>query len=889
MFLFTLLSLSSACQYTIDFTPCINNTKGALIIPQNCTSTSPIFLPSSPCNLQCNAGSKISYSEFSNSLKCSLCEPGTFSLGGGLVIDSWNLHKARVLTYCWILDNSGWVLGNQCTPWHIIDGEYLVTGSPFGNQWYDTLAVLYEQIVKPGVLRIVYRKESKVEFGTNNGEFIIFINGDLKYVDLSSENFKWNTVLIQLYPGPQEIEFVFSGYITDLVNKVQIKEIEIRGTEYASTYCETCAKGFSSQGADHCTICEIGTYLYDEKCLLCPEGTSSEEGSAGVKSCKKLEKCGENDYHFIFSDCVEGFKTKIFEWNFPLWCSIGNQTLPRNEKVACGNCPSSMFFNGTRCIYCAEGFFTEIDGMNTCLQCPSGMYAPMVRVYKDFSDVPKDFLVKCGTKDLNECSYSWEPRGTYLSSSPIYGQGWIASLEKFLKIFHKSAFIQYEFQLIGQNTVFNATLNGKLIKSLVGEFKGSQKFYLPKGNYSIVFSCIHSSSKNEQCIIFNLTVSGGDEGGAKDCLPCSVGYISNGLQSLCEPCDSGFSSNLYQNKCEPCSNLTFSDTPGPCLQCTAPMIPNSNHTYCILPNNLTLNNKTFMVSDLSGNETETSLYCKELRLQYDCLKTFFGPVQYNENYFYLSIGNPSIPDLPTFMSIVDVYSYGFAILDKKSFNLQDVFFYTQDLCFFDYSKLIVSLGSRVNSIVETETGFNLTYADGSECNEYEKFSAEIQFLCRKDELEGWPVYLGADKCRFKFLWPTVHACSKCQEWEVEYKEGPCEDEKRTIHVFAGANCVFDEYLSIKSYEEKCNSTRNYYKTMIIVSGIIGLCMVLLIFVMCVLTVRTKFKYERMNLLERNGSMSGELSPGTPSPSPGNLKHIAREFPDFRRVVTSEDK
>ena len=873
----------------IEFTPCVNNTKGALVLPYNCTSSSPIFLTGTRCDHQCNPGSKVSYSEYSKSLKCSLCEPGTFSIGGGVVIDSWNLQKARVLTYCWILDSSGWVFGNQCTPWHTIDGEYLVTGSPFGSQWYDTLAVLYEEIVKPGMLRIVYRKESKVDFGTNNGEFIIFINGNLKYVDLSTGNYKWNTILIQLFPGPQEIELVFSGYITDLANKVQIKEIEIRGTQYASTNCETCAKGYSYQGADHCTVCEIGTYLHEDNCLLCPEGTSSEEGSVDVRSCKKLEACKEKDFHFIYSDCVEGFRSKIFEWNFPLWCSVGNQTLPSSEKVPCGSCPRSMFFNETRCEYCAEGFFTEIDGMSSCLQCPPGRYAPMVRVYQDFSEMPKDFLVKCTTKDLNECPYAWEPRGTYLSSSPVYGQGWVASLEKLLKIYHRSAYIQYEVQLVGHSIVFNVTLNGKVVKSLAGEFKGTQNIFLPKGNYSLVFNCIHSSGKSEQCTIESISVSGGDEGGAKDCLPCSVGHISTGIQSLCDPCDPGSTSNPYQNKCEPCSNNTFSDGPGPCVQCTAPMTPNSNHTFCVLPRNLTLNNRTFMVSELSGNETVTSLYCKELRLQFDCLKSFFGPVQYKENYFYLSIGNPSIPNLPTFMSVVDVYSFGFAVLDKKSFGLQDVFVDTQDPCFFDYSKLIVSLGSRVSSIVGTDNGFNMTYVNGSDCSGSEKFSAQIQFLCRKDELEGWPVYLGADKCRFEFLWPTVHACSKCQEGEVEYKEGSCEDGQRTVTVFAGSNCVFDDYLSVRSFKEKCSSERKYYRTMVVVSGVIGLCMVLLVFVMCVLSVRTRFQYERMRLLGNNASMSGELSPGTPSPSPGNIKrNVPREFPDFRRIGTNPD-
>lgn len=885
MFILILFSLSAGCLYTIEFTPCTSNTKGALITPKNCSSSSVIFIPNTPCNFTCKPGSKLSYSESSNSLTCTLCDPGTFSIGGGIIINSWNIHTSNIHTYCWVLEKRGWELGEQCTPWHSIGEEYFISGGPYEEMWYDTSAILYVNIVRPGLLKIVYRKESKIDVGTYNGEFLVFVNGGIKYVDLSSNNLKWNTVLINLSIGPQEIELVFSGYMNKVINKVQIKEIEIRGTEYASYYCDDCIKGFSVQGADSCVVCEIGTYLDGGVCLLCPDGTSSAEGSVGLESCETLKKCTQNDYHFVYSECEKGIRGKIYEWNFPLVCSNDGVLLPDNENVPCEKCPAGMVFNSASCEYCPEGYFTEIEGMSACLQCPPGRYAPKSLTYKDFSEIPKDFSLKCIDSNLNECFYSWEPRGTYLSTSFIYLPGWSLSLEKNLEIFHNNAYFEFGFEISGHNTMLNITLNGQIIKSFIGEFKGDQKFYLPKGNLHLIFTCIHFASYNENCVIHFLTVYGGGEGGAIDCLPCSEGFISIGNQSICDACGVGQTSDIYNSKCLSCSNNTFSDVPGPCIECVFPMVPNSDHSYCVLPGNFTLQNRNFMVAKLAGSENETSEYCKELRLQANCLDSFFGPVQNNQSFFYLSVGNPSIPGLPSFMSIVDGYSYAFAVLDKKDYGLKYPSINSQDQCNFDYSKLLVNLGSRVSEVGVTDSGFNLTYVNGSKCNEIENFSTEIQFLCKKNELEGWPVFVSNDECKFKFLWPTVHACSKCQDWEIEYKNETCEDNIRKIHKFSGSNCVFDDYVSMETYTEKCKSDTYYLRTFVIVSGVIGLLMVLLVILMCVFTVRTKFKYQKLDMLEQSGSMSMDMSPHSPNHLLAKKKE--KGFPDFPLPLTGD--
>ena len=867
-----LIPLVLSCYYSVEYTPCNNNTRSALVKPQNCPSTSYIYLKSVACNQECPAGAYLAYSANTNSIECEFCQSGTYSIGGGDILSSWNSQNHKFLSFCWVLEKYGWELNHQCSSWHPSEEEYLVSGKSFSQKWYQTIIAFYPVIVKPGAFKMTYRKQVDFEVGQDPGEFMIFINNEIKLVDISTNALRWNTVQIDLKPGTYEIEVIFNAFITDKENEVQIREIEIRGTSFASDKCEACLKGSSLSGSDSCVLCETGSYLYTQEtmssksCKPCPLGTSSLEGSIGPSSCTELKPCSQNDYHYTLTECSSGRHTKIYEWNFPLMCSNSGQSLPSSEEVECTSCPDGAYMHEDRCEYCPEGTYRSENSANICEVCEAGSFAQRVKKYSDWNSIPEDFKVSCKTSTNVGCEFTWENRGSFLRSSQLYGSDWTVFIEKTVSVLDDGAYLRVDLGLEGNNTRFIVEVNGEVLNENKGSGDHLSLVQLGKGKNQIVWSCVHGDEKMEECRIRTIEVYGSDEGGAATCLKCPAGYISSTSQSKCDPCPAGQTSAPSNNACVSCDSLSYSSNAGPCLRCFPPSLPNSDHTSCQLPESFSISNATFFTGKLSGNESFQSEYCQEARLELDCLHSFFGPVKSNASYFYLSVGNPSYPNLPSFPSTLELKSYAFGIVDVSSLPLLNFpKSKPQGKCQENYSKVLVSLGNEISDISLTKSGFNLTYSNGSECTDEERFSVSIEFLCKKEELEGWPVFVRQEQCRLWFVWPTIHACRACRDGEVQRRAGQCKDDKRIVHYMSGRGCVFKDYVSYTSSEEKCKSTPYYSKIMVLISAIIAGAMVLLILVMIGLTLRTGLGYDRSKLLEKSDDMSPkeDFSPITP--------------------------
>jgi hypothetical protein len=882
-------------MYSLDFTECKENSRGALIKPSNCSSSSYIFLPSTPCMQECPAGAFLSYSPSSQSLTCEFCKSGTFSIGGGLHLSSWNSHKQKLLSYCYVLEKTGWEVNGKCTSWHSSKEEYLVSGRSIEEKWYQAVLVLYPVLVKKGSFRMTYKKHVQFEAGQDSGEFMVFINNELKFVDLSTRSNKWNRISIELEVGVYDIQIVFNALVSDKPNEVQIREIQVRGTEYASHRCEACFKGSSLSGADSCEECETGSYLEKDPisqvkvCRNCPPGTSSPAGSVGIEECKPLNQCGDQDFNFIFTDCQNGNRTKIYEWNFPLMCSNEGLSLPGNQQIPCASCPAGTISNGDSCQECPEGYYREENTENQCKPCKAGYFAAKFKVFEDWSTIPESFESSCKTSSNSDCEYSWETRGTYIRSSPFYGSDWSVLIEKVVQVSHSESFFSFDFTIQGFSTVLSVEVNSVVVKSFQGLMGNTTKVPLSKGENRIIWSCVHNSSADEVCSIHKITFVGTEEGGAASCIQCPAGYFSFEKQSICTACPAGQTSKESNEGCTSCLWNTFSEQAGRCETCAPSTVPSSDHSHCLLPSNLSLNNQTFFIGKLSGSENETSEYCKEPRLELDCHKSFFGPVQQNNSFFYLSVGNPSYPDLPSYPLYFNEKSYAFALLELENFpeiDLPALKPSSKSTCFKDYSKVLVNLGSRISNVEETENGFNLTYSNGTACKEGKSFKVNIEFLCRKEELEGWPVFRKAGECEIWFFWPTVHACRECREGDIQRKEGQCDRDRREVHLVAKDYCLFSGFVSYKSQEEKCKSTPYYSKTMFLVSAIIAGVMVLLILAMIGLTIRTRFGYDRAKLLETSKeemSPRDDISPGTPEEMQknkvGNFTEAAHKVTD----------
>jgi hypothetical protein len=872
----SLFYLASSCTYTTDFTPCLNNKRNSLLTPKNCSSTSPILITDLDCTFACDKGTYLTIDPTTKFQKCLKCEAGSYSIGGGLYIDSWDLQKNQIFSYCWVLLPTGWKFNHKCTSWHSSQDEYLISGKSSSNNWYETDMIFFPNIVKQGSLHITYRKETLVQPKDDPGEFMIFVDGVLKFIDLSKEKLNWYTITIPLSIGPHEIEFIFNSFVTDKVNEIQIKEIQIRGT-FASLSCDICAKGSSSIGSDSCIECGIGSYLQNNTCILCPEGTSSLEGSIGVESCMKLKKCGSEDYHFSYSDCIDNKRMKIFEWNFPLMCNNEGVVLPNPESADCASCPEGMIVGEKgKCEHCKNGYFL-VDGGKECIECSSGRFAPKLSFYKDWDEIPKGFKTLCTTGGQYECDYSWEPRTTHIMSSPFYQVDWAVHVQKNANITQNNAYIMFRFELVG-NVQLLITIDGVLISTFTNKDSQDQKILLEKGERQIKWTCKHSKSTDEKCLIFEILINGSDEGGAINCIECDNGYYSQGQQDECFACGLGFTHNPDKSSCIQCENNTYSDEPGLCKMCQEPTISDDSHKYCKLPSEFQISDKQFSLQKLIGKNGKSD-YCSQPSMELSCHQSFFGPVQSQDEFFYISVGQPSIPELPTFPSASKDFSYIFGVLNKNDLTLEEQqMFKPNNSCSFDYTRIIVNLGSTIKNFEISENGFKLVYTGGDLCTENEAFEAEVEFYCEKSEVEGWPIFVNRTGCKFYFVWPTIHGCSICNEGQVVYKKGSCEDGHRTVHILPNSSCVFEDFSYIKVKKEKCKSGPFYTETIFMVGCVFGVLLLILLAILCYFTIRTKIRYTRLDTFEDSASIGSEdASPRTPD---ALMKKLKGRFPSF---------
>ena len=875
---FIFLHLTSSCEFRTEFSECFESRRQVLVESKACPFPQTLIIPDLDCTFACPAGSYLAIDPEFKTQKCLECEPGSYSIGGGIQISSWNLEKHPIISYCWVLEPSGWEYDKKCTGWHSSEDEYLVTGKSYSNSWYETAMIFYPHIVKPGTLRVSYRKEANVAMGQDPGEFMIFINDVLKHVDVSSHKLNWLDIEVSLPVGVHEVEFVFSSYVTDHVSEIQIKEVQIRGTQFASTRCEVCEKGSNERGSDACKVCGVGSYLNGNKCEVCPEGTAAREGSVGVESCVKLEPCTVKDFHFAFSDCREGLKNKIFEWNFPLMCDNEGQSLPSSETVDCTSCPQGQVYQNSTCKYCPAGQYPISSA--SCEACKPGTYAEKHSYYEAWDKIPHDMLTGCSSgKDL-DCGYSWEPRGSFIETSPFMKEGWTADLQKLCKVIQETGLVEFSAKT-GKMARLKVFVDGHLKVTVEGEEKTDFALQLGMGSHYLKWSCEHMANHDHSCIINSIKITGSEDGGAAACKGCPAGSFSPQSSEQCTPCPSGSTSTADNSDCAACEGLTFSSTGGPCTQCQAPAIPDAAHQYCYLPGSFNISSHQFLISKLSGTANQSS-YCKEAKLELSCYQTFYGPVLASNESFYVSAGRPSVPDFPSFASISQNFSYIFGILDKNKQKISPDFsiFKQNQTCEFDYSRIIVNLGSAVKSFTASPSGFSVLYENGDLCNDVQRFEAQVDFQCDKQELEGWPIFVGQSNCKFLFMWPTVHACPVCESGQVSFKASACEDNRRTVHRIPGSSCVLDESLAVVTTEEKCKSGSFYTSAMFVTSAIIAVLMVVMVGLMCYLTFRTKFRYQRLDLLSDTAVLQSEdASPRTPETI---IKAIHQKFPSFGR-------
>ena len=845
--------VTNACEHLLEFSECSEGYMALLMSPVNCSDSNILIKENLPCDFSCPPGLYITYNLETESLRCSLCPEGTYSIGGGDEYTNWITFKDHFHSYCWILLETGWSLSEECTSWHSNSDTLLVTGSAPTKHWYETDLIFYPNMVKDGYLELNYRKETTSIEGLENGDFYVFIDEDLEYFDYSVEDYDWKNVKIPLSLGIHKVNIVFAKFISTPTCEAQIRDIQIRGTKYFDSSCKKCQQGHSPPGSDLCLYCEVGSYLdvKEKTCKKCPEGSISYPGSSTIYQCFDAPVCQEIDWHYYYSPCEAGKQKKIYEWNSPMVCDPTPVFLPNDEEIDCLPCGAGKVYQSNKCEFCPTGTYTTKGNFGqSCSVCPAGKYAPKVSDFHEWTEFPSEFTSLCINSDNFECSYDWEMRGTFIVTSPVYSEGSKIVLQGKFDISEQDASLMFEFKLAGPKTKFSFMINGNKVFNATGNVEGSQNFSVRTGANSFKWICEHTDKDVESCLISRIVIDGCTNGGAYKCVACQDGYVSGEASDVCTRCGAGKTSNEAHTECIDCPESTYTDLAGGCKACPSGLASSSSHDFCYLPNKtLEVNNSTFVFQNFSGDLGKSPFYCSEQKLQMFCHQTFYGPAQGDEHYFYISVLNPSPVDMPSYPQISTGNAYAFGILDPDSIGFD---YFSQDKpgngCNVSASKVVANLGSEVQSIEYDEdygAGFKVSYVNGDVCTNASRFSTLIHFACNKEEEEGWPILLKYENCGFHFYWPTVHACPVCTKQTVAVHNSSCKDGVKTVHVFEGLNCIFENRMGYYADEETCSDNRVYKTWPFILSLLLSGIMLFVVTLTIILACKKRSGYKKL--------------------------------------------
>ena len=863
--LYLLLPLALGLNCTEDllsysFTECVNSVRSAIFYyKQDCENKAlPSPLTNLSCDYDCQPGYFLDVDLAAKKPTCKPCPAGTYSRGGaqrfaGSEKDWLNLDY-HFTTSCWILSNMFWVEDSKCTKWHSEDGSYISSGTTSEMTWFESELVYYAHNVKPGNLTVRYRKDSIMHNNFHNGGLYIYLDSQVAYSDSELGRDDWKTVSLALDVGQHEIIVAYEKYNTqDSLNMTaEIDTFEVTGVSHSAFTCTKCSKGSSTAGSSECQVCPSNTYFDTESqtCKNCREDKYSLKGSVGPESCLNRKPCTASDYFQSYTPCDQGKRSKVFLWKSPMICNSNTGvSLPVAEpNIPCDKCspghyhiPISSNSTMTECAPCPSGTYaTESDTvLYSCTDCPIGTYAPRVLNYSRWDPLPEEFENVCVPMNGMECSLSegWEISNSELTSGRHIDSDSSLVLTRKVVISEDNAYVQFVYSI--SNIQASDT---RLLFSIDGVVYGSyrdsvqqvttDKYPLAKGDRVIRWIYRHFTqgvtSPTDLAKIHSIVITGSDEGGAPSCITCPDGYVSSAKSGKCSPCPEGSSSNLDRSQCVVCKDNEYSDREGSlCMPCPAQTYSSKDHTYCLISDNLLLHSGRINVQELSGITPGEGGYgkgiCELERLEFYCHETFYGPVMGNNNYFYISVGNPGALVFPTY-SRLDKHNKGYVygVINKQDLQVRESELeIPDDTCQDEFNRMVVNLGSRISYVNATDLGFKIKYTDGALCKLTgdTAYSTEVDFICDKFEGEGWPVYQGQVDCSFKFQWRTKYACRVCDPFNMIEIKGICYGGEREVHLSETSMCRVVDTNATYTWSEECNGTVEVIETWPMIVGL----------------------------------------------------------------------
>lgn len=684
---------------------------------------------------------------------CQDCLPGTYSLGGTEIFDTWNTIPKNFKTNC---------QGFVCTKWKP-KKDYI---EGVANSWLD----LTLNFVKDGRFIFEYQGSfgNDVIFNVEIDQDIVFTTKDLALTR--------KEVSLNITEGIHTIRWhlVAEDITSPSIQKAFIRLFSVKtsGTKLADNVCLPVPEGTyqKEEGKNYYETCPINTKSEGgrSQCQSCGENQYAPRGSS---ECYNKMPCTVQDYSISFTDCINGQTLRSYTAKEPKVCVGGFEPPLVPEVVEC-QCPRGYYSNEEGlCVACEEKHYYDTE-QGRCILSPPGKAA--IRVISFFEDsFQRNYNVT--TECTGVCLRSWTLSNQGIDSGVQIGYA-NSYIEIPVNITGSEGSIFLTYAMDGENE-FEIYVDGILTEKR-NNFKkkmntASEHIILPLeiGHHNIVLNYVNLESTGNLRIT-ELGFTDSEEGGP-ELVACSDGYATSKFgSSHCEICPAGTYSNssaLGGNiECKKCPLLTYSSKEGSteCIPCKSYGYSEPGASYCkttcsynttqghfdLLP----LSDLNITVDHISGVRFEMNL-CKGLQSS-TCLD---------------AKGNP----LSTHIC---------AVLGS--------------------SKTGIDFGE--NPEVEfTSNGLIMTFTEGDECDDYgTKRKSIVNLICELGDHLGVPKYLDTStNCDAKFEWRTPAACRSCSLDDYELVYGKCISRKRIIsYKLNSTDCFSSKYTIPESYVEPCS-------------------------------------------------------------------------------------
>jgi len=599
---------TAPCNQTVDFgaqyTQCRADATHDLlwyVLPgHDCTGGDP--LPANifnlPCNIFCSDGSYLPL----GSLNCSVCPPGTFIIGGGIIADQWNSWPTNVgqfSSYC--QDSNTLAIVTPCQGWQL-QGTQIRSGHV--NDTVTSVLQLTTQFLYDGYVEFSYRVNAEYYF--DGLEF--YVDGWLE-MPLTSFTPGFYTFSTGITAGFHQLDW---WYVKDFSfssgeDAAFINEIIFSGLAGTASSCTPCPEGqyASENGSAVCALCPSDSYAGSVGTAVCTNCTIGTFAYTGSTQCHPSPPCTDNDWTYLNSSCLNGKYTAVAQFLQPTICDTSSFTLPPTlTDHTCGQCAigQAQDVNGN-CISCPNGFYSEGYGSG-CTVCPAGSYAAKTLTLDEWDFWPSYI----GTYCLGQCGTSgWRLRSNFIDSGSGHG-GQVGVTFEISLTYETPGTLSFNYEFLcdpSHECLLTFVDRYSSVSDTVYGFGWPgltpYQYYdtVPSGVHEFVFTFVtynylnETQPHNDSVRIYELQFGGASIGGGTSCQPCPIGYYTSTPSGFCSECSIAHTNNSANTGCIACSGNTFNQGPGQdCYSCginTASV----NHTDCIDSCIFTLNGQNY--------------------------------------------------------------------------------------------------------------------------------------------------------------------------------------------------------------------------------------------------------------------------------------------------------